>query len=102
MTLKIHEKRGLLCFRVRVQPSARRNEIIGLSDGSLRIKVAAPAQDLRANRELLEFLADLLHLPMHRLVVLRGDRSRENPLAFRRSLQEACSSKPVCVGKAVG
>ncbi len=25
-----------------------------------------------------------------------------NPLAFRRSLQEACSSKPVCVGNAVG
>ncbi len=83
MTLKIHEKRGLVCFRVRVQPNARRNEIMGLWNGSLKIKVAAPAQDLRANRELLELLADVLHLPLQRLVIVRGDRSREKTIGVR-------------------
>ena len=81
--LKIHEKRGLVCFRVRVQPSARTNEIMGLWNGSLRIKVAAPAQDLRANRELLGFLASTLRLPIHQLVVVRGDRSREKTIGVR-------------------
>ncbi len=56
---------------------------MGLWNGSLRIKVAAPAQDLRANRELLEFLADTLHLPIHRLAVVRGDRSREKTIGVR-------------------
>ena len=83
MTLKIYEKRGLVRFRVRVQPGARRNEIVGLWNGSLKVKVAAPAQDLRANRALLEFLADTVHLPLHQLVVVRGDRSREKTIGVR-------------------
>ncbi len=81
--LKIHEKRGLVCFRVRVQPRAQRNEIIGLWNGSLKVKVAAPAQDLRANRALLEFLADTLDLSLHQLVVVRGNRSREKTIGVR-------------------
>lgn len=83
MTLKIHEKRGLVCFRVHVQPSAGTNEIVGLWNGSLKIKVAASAKDLRANQALLEFLADTLHLPLRQLVVVRGDRSREKTIGVR-------------------
>ena len=83
MTLEIHEKRGLLCFRVRVQPRARKNEIIGLWNGALKIRVTAPAQDLRANRALLAFLADRLHLPLQQLVVVRGNRSREKTVGVR-------------------
>ena len=83
MTLKIHEERGLVCFRVHVQPSARSSEIVGLWNGSLKIKVAAPAQDLRANHALLEFLAETPHLTLRQLVVARGDRSREKTIGVK-------------------
>lgn len=62
MTVAFHEKWRLVCFRVLVQPHAEQNQITGPWNGALKIRIAAPAQDRRANRELLDFLADALGL----------------------------------------
>ncbi len=45
---------------------------------------------------------NLIHGRVGRDMAQGPTRGWVNPLAFRRSLQEACSSKPVCVGNAVG
>ena len=40
-----------------VTPGAKRSEIVGVADGRLRLKLAAPAHEGRANAELVRFLA---------------------------------------------
>ena len=45
-------------FRVRLQPRASRNEIVGLVDGALRVRLHAPRVDGAANDALVAFLAD--------------------------------------------
>ena len=65
---------------VRIQPNARRNEIVGLYDDALKIKVAAPAVDNKANAELVEFLGETLGLPKSAIIIRRGNSSRTKVL----------------------
>jgi uncharacterized protein (TIGR00251 family) len=45
-------------------------------DGNLRVRVAAPATEGKANRELLRYLAQVLGVPRTAVVLQRGEGSR--------------------------
>jgi len=60
---------------VKVQPNAGRNEIVGLTGGVWRIKVAAPPDKGKANKELIEFLSKTLKLRKDSLQILKGHTS---------------------------
>jgi uncharacterized protein (TIGR00251 family) len=62
---------------VRVRARAHRDEVVGARDGVLLVRVAAPASEGRANRALCRLLAERLAVAPSRLVILRGQRSRE-------------------------
>jgi uncharacterized protein len=62
---------------VRVRAGARSDELAGVLDGVLHVRVAAPAHDGRANRALCRLLAKRLDVPPSRVVIARGQRSRE-------------------------
>jgi uncharacterized protein (TIGR00251 family) len=74
--LSLHEQGGAVVFTVRVQPRASRDEISGVVEGALKIRLRAPAVENRANEALCEFLADLLKRPKSAVRILSGDRSR--------------------------
>jgi uncharacterized protein len=61
---------------VHVQPGARRNGIVGVHGGRLKIKIASPPLDGEANRELVSYLSQLFAVPRSRVSVLRGASSR--------------------------
>src|SRR5580658_3955157 len=63
-------------FAVRVQPRASKDEIAGVIEGALRIRLQAPAVENRANEALVEFLAHLLKTPKSAVRILGGERSR--------------------------
>jgi len=48
---------GGVIIHVHAQPGARRTELVGLHGDSLKIRIAAPPVDGRANELLLAFLA---------------------------------------------
>lgn len=62
---------------VRVRAGAHREEIAGVLDGVLLVRVTAPAHEGRANRALCRLLAERLRVAPSRIVVARGPRSRE-------------------------
>ena len=76
LDLKAHSERGSVSFAVRVQPRASKNEVAGLMDGALKIRLQAPAVEDRANEALCEFLAEILKRPKSAVRILAGDRSR--------------------------
>ena len=59
-----------------VQPGAKHTGIDGLHDGALRVRLAAPPVDGKANSQLLAWLAAELHCPKRDLQLLRGEASR--------------------------
>src|SRR5438445_8312907 len=71
-----HLATSTVTFTVRVQPRAGRDEVSGIIEGALKIRLRAPALENRANEALCEFLADLLKRPKSAVRILGGDRSR--------------------------
>jgi uncharacterized protein (TIGR00251 family) len=64
-------------IRVHAQPGARRTEAAGLHGEALKIRVAAPALEDRANAALIEFLAGKLGVAKRDVTLASGARSRE-------------------------
>jgi uncharacterized protein (TIGR00251 family) len=69
-----------ILLSLRIQPNARRNEIAGLHGDALKVKVAAPAVDNKANAALIEFLSGALRLPKSAVAIRRGISSRNKLL----------------------
>lgn len=63
-------------LRVRVQPGAKRDEIVGFSEGVLKVKVAAPAIEGRANVALTALLARSLGVRKSDVTIVTGASSR--------------------------
>lgn len=60
-----------------VQPGARRTEPAGVHGKALKVRIAAPPLDGRANDVLRQFLADAFAVPLRRVTLLRGETSRD-------------------------
>jgi len=61
---------------VHVQPNAKRSEIGGLHGDALKVRVAAPPTEGRANEALVAVLAEALGVPRQRVSVVKGTASR--------------------------
>ena len=66
---------------VHVQPGAKRSAVAGLHGDRLKVRIAAPALEGRANEVLIAFVAERLGIPRNRVCVLRGAQSREKLVA---------------------
>ena len=64
-------------LRVRLQPRARRDEVVGERAGAVVIRVVAPPVDGRANAALETFLAKRAGLPRSHVTVVRGHTARD-------------------------
>ena len=69
-------ERGAVVIKVRVQPSASKDEFVGEMEGALKVRLRAPALENRANEALREFLAQVLKRPKAAVRILAGERSR--------------------------
>ncbi len=73
---------------LRVHPNAPRNEVVGFSDGVLRVRVAAPPVKGRANKELIAFLSKILGVSKGALTIIQGRTSRNKVIAIDGLSQE--------------
>lgn len=64
------------CIIVRLTPRGGRDEIQGWRDAVLRVRVAAPAVDGRANAAMLQLLAKALAIAPSRLRIVAGEHAR--------------------------
>jgi uncharacterized protein len=69
-----------LWLAVSVSPNARRTHADGLHDGALRVRLAAPPVDGKANELLLGWVADQLALPRRAVSLVRGLTARRKSL----------------------
>lgn len=62
-------------LEVRVKPRSRRPGVERAGPNAYRVEVAAAPDKGRANREVLERLAEALDIPVSRLRIVRGETS---------------------------
>lgn len=67
-------------LQVSVVPNAKRTEIVGLHDGDLRVRLAAPPVDGKANDTLTAWVAEQLGQPKRAVRLLRGASARQKQL----------------------
>ena len=73
---------------IHVTPKASKNQIVGWAKDAngrdiLKVKVAAPPEDGKANKEVLKLLAKELGVPKSALVILRGETSRHKLIELK-------------------
>ena len=66
-----------LVLTLHVQPGAKRTEVAGVHGDALKIRLAAPPVDGKANAALLRFLADAFGVPQRAVTLVRGETSRQ-------------------------
>jgi uncharacterized protein len=80
LPLILHETARGTTLRVYVQPKASRNELVGIHEGTLKVRLTAPPVEGEANKECAKFLAKLLNIPKSRVEVVQGHKSRRKTI----------------------
>lgn len=64
-------------FRIKAQPASSKNEIAGIHDDSLKVKIKAPAVEGAANKELVKFFSKFFKLSKSDIMILSGKNGRQ-------------------------
>jgi len=65
-----------LNIQVQIQPGSSKDQIIGLHNGRLKIKISAPPIDGKANQNLIEFIAKALGVSKSKIEIVKGRTSK--------------------------
>ena len=79
-------------IQIHAQPGARRTEVGGLYGDCLKVRLACPAVDGKANERLIEFLAERLGVTRRQVTITRGLISRR-----KRVLVTAVGIEPLAL-----
>lgn len=73
----LREDGDCLVLSLHVQPGAKRTAVAGIHGDALKIRLAAPPVEGKANEALVRFLADAFGVPIRNVVIVRGETSRD-------------------------
>jgi uncharacterized protein (TIGR00251 family) len=80
-----------LILKLHVQPAARKSEIVGRHGDALKVRVAAPAADNKANAALIELLSASLGVPRSAVVIRHGAAGRRKVVEVTCGPESAAS-----------
>lgn len=85
-------------IKVKVQPKASRNEILGFRGDVLQVRMTAPPERGKANLALVDLLAEALRVSKSSIRILKGHTARNKLLAVdglsQDDLQHRLGSDP--------
>jgi len=70
--LGLQENGGAVLFVAKIVPGSSRTAVVGLLDGMLKVKVAAPPEKGKANQCLIAFLAQQLGIKKNAIRIVAG------------------------------
>jgi len=69
-------KDNFVTLKIKAQPNSSKNEIVGLLDNALKIKIKAPAVEGAANKELIKFLSKSFKIAKSNISFISGQSSK--------------------------
>ncbi len=70
-----------------IQPGAKKTSVCGEYNNALKIRLAAPPVDGKANDALLRFLADAFSVPLRNVALIRGELARQKTVVIHNPAQ---------------
>ena len=89
------EQNNTLVLKIKAVPNSSKNEICGLFDDALKVKIKAPAVENKANEELVKFFAKLLKVPKSSVILKSGGTSKLKTICIENCTID--KFKQVCV-----
>ncbi len=74
---------GDVVLTLRVQPHAKRDEIVGVHGAALKVRITAPPVDGAANTHLVEWLAELFDVPRSSIILESGESGRNKRIRVK-------------------
>jgi len=74
--MEVQKTKDGIIFKVKVQPKASKNEFAGLYQDALKIRLTAPPVEGKANKALIDFLADWLGVKKSQVEIVSGQLSK--------------------------
>ena len=71
-------------IEIKVQPRAKEKKILKLSKTKYKVYTNKPAIDGKANKAVVELLADYLGLRRNQVTIVRGEKSRDKIVEITR------------------
>ncbi|MBI5923161.1 MAG: YggU family protein [Betaproteobacteria bacterium] len=81
-----------------IQPGAKKTEVVGLHGTALKIRLAAPPVDGKANAGLINFLAPRLEVAKRQVEIISGTNSRTKQVRVAGVDAESVRSKLLALG----
>lgn len=78
----------VITLTLHIQPGAKRTDVAGLHGDALKIRLAAPPIEGRANEALLKFIAESFCVPVRQVELKQGGQSRHKVVAITGSKVE--------------
>ncbi len=75
----------VITLTLHIQPGAKRTDVAGLHGDALKIRLAAPPIEGRANEALLKFIAESFDVPVRQVELKQGGQSRHKVVAVTGS-----------------
>ena len=79
----VFSKNDTTLIRCRIQPSASKTAFSGIYNDALKIALAAPPVDGKANKALTIFIAKILGISKSSVSIAKGEKSRDKVVACR-------------------
>jgi uncharacterized protein len=81
--------------RIAVQghPGAKRNEFVRFEEGVWHLKIAAAPVEGKANKELIEFLSEILDISKSRITIDKGATGHRKLIALEGITQAAAEER---------
>lgn len=83
----------LTYLQVHIQPGTAQNKVVGYENGVLKLRIAAPPVEGKANRKLIEFLSDLLDIPRSYISIKSGLTSKQKTLVISNLTPEQLTER---------
>lgn len=78
-----------IVLSIHAQPGAKKDKVVGEYNNRLKIALAAPPVDGKANNHLIRFLSKKIGVPRSKISLLSGETSREKRLLISDIQPEA-------------
>jgi uncharacterized protein (TIGR00251 family) len=92
-SIKIIRRQDAVIFYVKVIPSSSRTSFEGIYDGMLKIKLSAAPEKGKANKALVDFLADKLDVKKKFIKIISGLTSKVKQVAVEQISPQMLAEK---------
>ena len=85
-----HTDNGVL-INIKVVPNSSKTAVIGVEEAGLptekylKIKISSPANENKANEELIKFLSKELKTPKSSIEIVKGEKNKEKKILIKNS-----------------